>query len=191
MKQESTSITQHFQLWKLGFRTFLVLKDACTPSTGPPWQWKQLYLIFSALKQKSTSIKEPQLAFRTFMVLKHDCTTSTTMKVALSDLPSTKTGIHKHCTTSTLVKTDFSNIPGSETRPHSLHRTTMKVKTTSSDLPSTETRVHEHCTTSTVVEIVLVHILGTERCLCNFHNRGNDFIWSSLHWNRSTVDSGY
>ena len=103
--------------------------------------------------------------------MKDACTNSTTVRMTLSDLPSTDTGVHKHGTTSTVVETEFQHIPGSKTRLHNLHQTTMTVKTTSSDLPSTETGGHKHratsgvqkySTTSTVMEIGLQDIPGTE-----------------------------
>ena len=108
------------------------------------------------MKEESTSIKEQlqmlKLNFETFLVVKDACTTSMIVTLALSDLLSAETGVHKHCTTSTLGETEFWHIHGSETRLHNLHRTTTKVKTTLSDLPITKTGVQKHCTTSTVVE---------------------------------------
>ena len=43
------------------------------------------------------------------------------MKTALSDLPSTATGVHKHRTNSTVVKIELEDIPGTETRLSNLH----------------------------------------------------------------------
>ena len=86
------------------------------------------------------------------MVRKNACTNSTTVRITLSDLPSTDTGVHKHGTTSTIVETEFEHIPGSETRLHNLHLTTTTVKMTAFDLPSTKTGGYKHRTTSAVVE---------------------------------------
>ena len=150
--QESTSIAPTLQLWKFGFRTLLVLKDAFTTSTTvktlfflsshrwnrslqaskklyrcgnwilrhswlwktpvqPAWWWQWLYLIFPALKQESTSIAQPlqlwKLGFRTFLVLKDACTTSTTLEMALSDIPSAETWVHKHERTSKVVEIEL------------------------------------------------------------------------------------
>ena len=89
----------------------MVVKHTCTTSARPPQQLKWLYLILPALKQESTSIAQHlqfwKLGFRTFLVLKDAYTTSTTVKTALSDVPSAETGVHKHRTISTLVETEF------------------------------------------------------------------------------------
>ena len=96
---ESTSIAQYLQLWKLGFMTFLVLKDACTTFTT---------LIFLALKHESTSMKGHlrlwKWNFITFLVLKNACPSSLTVRMTLSDLPSTESEVDQHCTTSTVVE---------------------------------------------------------------------------------------
>ena len=138
LKQQSTSIEQPLQLWKLGFRTFLVSYNiySCGNCTGghswywdtpvqPPQQWKQLYLIFPALKHESTSIVQPlqlwKLDFRIFLVMKDACRTSTTVTTTLCDLPSTDTGVHKHRIASRLLKLSFLRSPGSKTCLHNLH----------------------------------------------------------------------
>ena len=73
------------------------------------------------------------------------------VRMALSDLPSTDTGVHKHGTTPTSVETEFEHMPGSETQLHNLHLTTTTAKTLS-DLPSTETGIRKYRTIFTVVE---------------------------------------
>ena len=93
-----------------------------------------------ALKQKSTSIAPPlqlwKLGFRIFLVMKDACTNSTTVRMTLSGLPGTDTGIHKHGTTSTVVKTEFEHIHGSKTRLHNFQRTTTVVHKASHNLYS-------------------------------------------------------
>ena len=67
------------ELWRLNFRTFLVMKDTSTNT-------RTLRMTLSDLPSteiEPTSIAQPlqlwKLGFRTFLVLKDDCTTSTTM----------------------------------------------------------------------------------------------------------------
>ena len=176
----------------------------------PPRQRKRLHLIFPAQEQEYTSIAQPlhlcKLGFKTFVVLKHACTTSSTVKTALSDLPSTETWVHKCQRTSKVVETEFSMflVPKHDWRTSTgppqkwkrldlifpaLKQALDNLSTCRnwilSDFTSTETGVNEHHTTSRVVEIVLVDILVTERCLYNLHGRENDFIWSSQHLNSS------
>ena len=80
----------------------MVLKHACTTSTGPPRQRKRLYLTYSALKHESMSIAQPlqlwKLYLWTFLVLKHACATSTTEK---NDF---ETRVHEHRTISIVVE---------------------------------------------------------------------------------------
>ena len=51
-------------------------------------------------------MKEPlelwRLNFRTFLVMKDTSTNTRTLRMTLSDLPSTEIGAYKHCTTSTV-----------------------------------------------------------------------------------------
>ena len=65
-------------------------------------------------QEYSTSIVQPlklwKLGVRAFLALKYTSTTSTTVKMALSDILSTETGVHKHRTTSTLVETEFRSL---------------------------------------------------------------------------------
>ena len=62
--------------------------------------------------------------------MKHASTTSMMVRMTLSDLPSTDTGVHKHRTISTVVEIGLYDILGTERRLYNLHDT---------DLPSTET----------------------------------------------------
>ena len=101
-----------------------------------------IYLAFLALKQEYTS-----------MVLKHASTnihrTSTTVKMTLSDLPSTDTGFNKHHTLYSCQKVNISTFIVAK---HACITST-GVKMALSDLPSTETGVYEHPRTSTDVKI--------------------------------------
>ena len=135
--------------------------------------------------------------------MKDACSNTTMVRMTVSNLPSTETGVHKH-RTSTVAQIGLQDIPGTERCLYNLQRTSITVKTALSDLPSTETgvdehqrtstlvetafqvpgsetpstetAVHKHRTTSTVVEMWLQDILGTERCLYNLHDGENDFI---------------
>ena len=88
-------------------RNTSALKWAYVSFTGLPRQWEHLHLNYRPLNQASTSIawclQLWKLNFRTwklncstFQASKHACTTSTIEKTDLSDLPSTKTGVHEH-----------------------------------------------------------------------------------------------
>ena len=53
--------------------------------------------------------------------MKHASTTSMTIRMTLSDFPSTDTGVHKHRTTSTVVEIGHQDIPGTEGHLYNLH----------------------------------------------------------------------
>ena len=153
------NITQALQLWKLNFSTFLVLKHACTTSTGPPRQWKRLYLSFPALEDESTSIAQPlklsKLKFSTFLVPMHAYLTSIgpprqwkRVYLIFQALRQDSTSIAQP---QQLKKLNFRTF----LVPKHACTTPTTVKTALLDLSRTWTGFHEHRTTSTVVEIEL------------------------------------
>ena len=106
---------RHSSLWK-------------TP-VEPPRQLKWLYLIFSALKQQSTSITQPlhlaTLNFSTFLVPKYDYTTSTgqTQKwkrifLIFPALKQESRSIGQHLQ---LWKLGFRTFHGTETHLYNIH----------------------------------------------------------------------
>ena len=204
LKQQSTSIEQPLQLWKLGFRTFLVSYNiySCGNCTGghswywdtpvqPPQQWKQLYLIFPALKHESTSIVQPlqlwKLDFRIFLVMKDACRTSTTVTTTLCDLPSTDTGVHKHHIASRLLKLSFCAL----LVPKLAFITSMATGLHDSENNLTWSSQHWKRSPQASHNLyscqnwMLSHSLFRNTPVQRLQDHQNDFTWSSQHWNRS------
>ena len=191
LKQESTSIEQPLQLLKLNLTTFLVPKHACTTSTGLPWEWKLLYLVFPAqitqdhhdsendfylmflaLKQKFKSIAQPlQLFWNTPAQLTQDNHNSENEFIWL---PTTETRVRKHGTETSLYKPpqDFNHSENdfvwssqhwnrSQQAPRSLYGCQNWILSRSWFKNTPAQPAQDH------------------------HRSENDFTWSSQHWNSS------
>ena len=82
------------------------MKDACTNTTTV-----RMIILSSQHRNRSPqalhSIYNCGNSALECLAKKDGCRTSTTVTMTLSDLPSTKTGVHKHGSTTTVVETEF------------------------------------------------------------------------------------
>ena len=116
--QHLSCITAH-TLWRshtehqVNTKSFLVLFTCrvCCHVHVALWFWRGGQILPLLIKRIfSCSFRNKHMHLLThvygiFLAMKQDaCTISTTVRMTLSDLPSTESGVHKHHTTSTVVE---------------------------------------------------------------------------------------